>query len=187
MGLKLSRMCLLPVTLVWARSRAWLNPLIAVCGGQQSSVSLHFLCQAWHSCLQLVMCRWQHLPSVLSSSKAAGDGDDQFSVLQKKTFRREIWIFGLKEGGAGCWWVLMRSTALGPCLWAIVLEMVIFLFQKQHSCLLGSHLNLIVFHSEKSVWAPSKLFLPIWDLPVFVKWLLPHYSSLTWIKNVRNT
>lgn len=45
----------------------------------------------------------------------------------------------------------MRSTALGPCLWAIMLEMVISLSQEQQSYLLGSHLNLIVFHSENSV------------------------------------
>lgn len=117
MGLKLSRVCLLPVMLVWAWWRVWLNPLIAVGGGQQSSVSMHFPFQAWHSCLQLAMCRWQHLPTVRSSSKPSGDGDDQFSGLQKLVFQeRKLAIWAKKRL---CW------VLVGPdekhCSWTLPL------------------------------------------------------------------
>lgn len=109
-------MCLLPVTLVWAPSRACVNPLIVVCGGQQSSVSLHFPCQAWHSRLQLAMCRWQHLPTVLPSSKTSGD--DQFSVLQKTVFQKRKLAIWANKGQ--CWMLV------GPderhCPWTLPLD-----------------------------------------------------------------
>lgn len=124
MGFKLSSMCLLPAVLVWAWSRAWLNP----CTGQQSSFSLHFPLQAWHSCLQLAMCRWQHLPTLLFSSELQVMGMSSSQGWKKEACRKESWLFGLEKGSAGCWWVLVRSTALGPCLWAIRLEMGNFPF-----------------------------------------------------------
>lgn len=90
MGLKLSRICL--------------KPLMAVCGGQQSSFPLHFPFPGWHSYLQLAMCRWQHLPTVLSSSKPSGDGCDRSSGLQKELFqKRNLAVWAKKRGSAGCW------------------------------------------------------------------------------------
>lgn len=124
MGFKLSSMCLLPAVLVWARSRAWLNP----CTGQQSSFSLHFSFQAWHSCLQLAMCRWQHLPTLLFSSEPSGDGREQLSGLEKGGLQKRKLAVWAGKGSAGSWWVLVRSSALGPCLWAIRLEMGNFPF-----------------------------------------------------------
>lgn len=115
-------MCLLPVMLVWAGPRAWLSPVAAVCGGQQSSISLHSPSQAWHSHLQLAMCRWQHLPTLLSSPEPSGDGHGCFSVLQKTVLQeRKLDIWAKKRWCCvlvGSWWrALLLDPASGPSYW----------------------------------------------------------------------
>lgn len=42
------------------------NTVLVVSEGEQC-ISLHFHGQAWHKSLQLAVCRWQHLPTVLAS------------------------------------------------------------------------------------------------------------------------